>query len=227
MEIVNLGFLSGVTALFADVHLCAPFLVRVLMLHPVDLQAVTFQGASLGEALLAEVALVRSDPGVRSRVPLKIERVVETLSAERAQVTLDVTVALHVTIEKSLQAKIFAADSASESVRIVVLARWRSSCPLLFASRGCLSLTLDRKWVFNSVTPVDELQLAVARQSQPLLKYTDPLRQWWFSDLACCVLYASRGHSAGWTGRVVHQGTRRRGARRCGVQGAARGSGAR
>lgn len=72
------------------------------MLNTVDLEAVALQRASLGEALLAEIALVRSHARVRSRVSLQVECVVEALTAERAQITLHVTVTLHVTIQQSL-----------------------------------------------------------------------------------------------------------------------------
>lgn len=91
------------------------------MLNPVNLEAVALQRAPLGEALLAEITLVRANPGVRPGVPLQVERVVETLAAERAQITLHVAVTFHVTVEQPLQAEVFAAHSARETIRIVVL----------------------------------------------------------------------------------------------------------
>lgn len=72
------------------------------MLNAVDLDAVALQGAPLRETLLAKVALVGSYARVRPRMPLKVERVVEALSAERAQVTLHVAMTLHVAIEEPL-----------------------------------------------------------------------------------------------------------------------------
>lgn len=102
-------------------YLGATLLVRVLMLNAVDLEAVALQRASLGEALLAQIALVGPDAGVRPRVSLQVERVVETLAAERAQITLYVAVTLHVTIQQSLQAEGFAAHATREAAWIVVL----------------------------------------------------------------------------------------------------------
>lgn len=61
------------------------------MLHAVHLEAVRLERAPLRERLLAQVALVRPDAGVGARVALQVERVVEALAAERAQVALHVT----------------------------------------------------------------------------------------------------------------------------------------
>lgn len=49
-----------------------------------------------------------------SRVPFEVKGVVETFATEGAQVTLGVTVALHVTIEQPLQAENLCAESALE-----------------------------------------------------------------------------------------------------------------
>lgn len=91
------------------------------MLNAVDLQTMTFQGTSLCEALLAEIALVRPYARVRSGVPLQVEGVVEALAAKRAQVTFHVAMAFHVTVQESLEAEVFAADATGEAVRVVVL----------------------------------------------------------------------------------------------------------
>lgn len=50
-----------VAALLADVQLVAPLLVGVLQGDAVDLLHVGLQGAALGEGLVAEAALVRTD----------------------------------------------------------------------------------------------------------------------------------------------------------------------
>lgn len=91
------------------------------MLNAVNLLTVTLKGAPLRETLLAEETLVRPHSCVRSRVPFQIERVVEAFAAERAEVTLHVAVTFHVTIEKPLQAEVFAAYAAGETIGIVVL----------------------------------------------------------------------------------------------------------
>ena len=80
VEIVDFGFRGRVPAVFADVHLCKqgfakgfvncshvlsylrpPLLVVVLVRHPVHFQAVAFQGTTLGEGFLTEIALVGSN----------------------------------------------------------------------------------------------------------------------------------------------------------------------
>lgn len=68
------------------------------MLNTVYLETVALERASLREALLAQIALVGTYARVRSRVPLEVEGVIEALAAERAEVSLDVAVALHVSV---------------------------------------------------------------------------------------------------------------------------------
>lgn len=79
-------------------YLCASFLVRVLMLDSMDLETVTFEGASLGETLLTKIALVRPHSSVRSRMPLKVKGIVESLPTEGTKVSFYITVTLHVAI---------------------------------------------------------------------------------------------------------------------------------
>jgi len=68
MNVMDFGFPRGVTALFAYVDLCPPFLIRILMLHPVNLETVGLQRTSLSKGLFTHVALVWSHPCVRPRV---------------------------------------------------------------------------------------------------------------------------------------------------------------
>lgn len=49
-------------------------------------------------------------------MPLQVEGVIEALAAERAQIPLDVRVALHVPIEQTLQREGLHADTANELV---------------------------------------------------------------------------------------------------------------
>lgn len=56
-----------VAALLADVQLVASLLVGVLQGDAVDLLHVGLQGAALGEGLVAEVALVRTDSCVKMK----------------------------------------------------------------------------------------------------------------------------------------------------------------
>lgn len=110
--------------LFKTVYLSTSFFICILMLNAVNFYAVTLQGTPLREALLAQIALIRSHARVRPCMPLEVERVVEALAAKCAEITLHVAVTLHVTIEKPLQIEIFAADAASEAVILLT----RKSC---------------------------------------------------------------------------------------------------
>jgi hypothetical protein len=53
---------------------------------------------------------------VGARVTLQVERVVETFTAERAQVTLDVAMATHVARKQTLQWKDLLTDAALEII---------------------------------------------------------------------------------------------------------------
>lgn len=75
------------------------------MLNTVNLEAVRLQRASLGKRFLAQIALVWANAGVCSGVSFQIERIVESFSAECAQVSLYIRVTLHVTIQQSLESE--------------------------------------------------------------------------------------------------------------------------
>lgn len=77
-----------------------------------NFQAVRFKRASLGKRLLTEIALVWSDPGVGPRVSLQVKGVIETLAAERAEVSLHVGMTFHMPVQKPLQGEVFRADTA-------------------------------------------------------------------------------------------------------------------
>jgi len=98
VKIVELGLGGGVAAVLTHVHLGSPLLVVVLVSHAVHLETVRLQGTALGEGLFAEVALVGPHTSVSAGVALQVERVVESLAAEGAEVALDVAVALHVSV---------------------------------------------------------------------------------------------------------------------------------
>ena len=68
------------------------------MVDAVHLETVGLQGTALGEGLFAEVALVGPHTSVSPGVALQVERVVESLATEGAEVALDVAVALHVSV---------------------------------------------------------------------------------------------------------------------------------
>lgn len=91
------------------------------MLNAMHLLAMTLQRAALRETLFAKEALVRSHTCMRPRMPLEVERIIEALSAERTQITLHVTMTLHVTIKKSLKTEVLAAYAAGKAIGIIVL----------------------------------------------------------------------------------------------------------
>merc|ERR1719305_777046 len=65
------------------------------MVNAVNLQAVTFQGAPLGEGLFAVVATVWTDSCMCTCVPLQIKCIIEALSTEGAEVSLCVVLTSH------------------------------------------------------------------------------------------------------------------------------------
>lgn len=132
VQVVHFRLVRRVAALLAHIHLRAPLLVRVLVLHAVHLQAVRLQRTPLRERLLAQIALVRPHSGVGSGVPLKVERVIESLAAERAQVALDVRVALHVPVKEPLQRERLLAYPAAELAGIGTGAGTRTGAASVF-----------------------------------------------------------------------------------------------
>jgi len=87
VQVVRLGFLCRVATVLADVDLRSPLFVLVLMVDAVNLQAVTFQRAPLGEGLLTVVTPIWTDSRMCSCVPLQIKCIIETLSTEGAEVS--------------------------------------------------------------------------------------------------------------------------------------------
>ena len=75
-----------------------------------NLVQVRLETAPLREFAVAFAALERTHTCVGSCVSLQVERVVEALLTERAQVALDVAVVLHVTVHESLQFERLLAD---------------------------------------------------------------------------------------------------------------------
>lgn len=177
VDVVHFGLASRVTALLTNVHLSASLLVGVLMLHAVHLEAVRLQRTALREALLAQVALVRTHAGVRARVTLQIEGVVEAFAAESAQIAFDFRVTLHVAIQQALQRERFQANATNEfgtvagaaaaafrtvSADIAALLQIVHAIDAAYAmvTRVCV---LHGEWILNAMTAVDEFQLHLGR----------------------------------------------------------------
>lgn len=105
-------------------HLGATLLVGILVLDAVHFEAVRLQRAALRERLLTEIAFVGADAGVGSRVSLQVEGVVEALAAERAEISLHVRVAFHVSVQQALESEVLRADPADE-LAVLLLSRGR------------------------------------------------------------------------------------------------------
>jgi len=115
VEVVHLGLLGRVPTVLTNIDLRSALLVLVLVRHSVHFQAVALEGASLGEGLFTEIALVRPNSCMCPGVPLQIECIIESLSTECAEVTLGVTMTLHVSVEETSKAKCFSTDATCES----------------------------------------------------------------------------------------------------------------
>ena len=92
-------------------------------------------------------------------VALQVERVVEALSAEGAEIPLGVAVALHVAVQQSLQSELLGACSALELGWVRV---WPHRGQLLL----CLDDPVWRHRVLESVPAVDQLDGGVGRNAE-------------------------------------------------------------
>jgi len=171
VQVVCLRFLCRVATVLADVDLRSPLFVLVLMVDAVNLQAVTFQRAPLGEGLFAVVAPIWTDSCMCSCVPLQIECIVEALSTEGAEVSLCIAVTLHVTIQQSRQTKGFSTSATGKPRRVIFTSHWRQLFTLL------LLWHVRHHWVLDPVTAVDQLQMGILGDAVTLLEDEDTLLQ--------------------------------------------------
>lgn len=182
MDVMHFGFTSRVTTLLTNIHLSASLLVRILMLHAVHLETVRLQRATLREALLTQITLVRTHAGVRARVTLQVEGVVETLAAEGAQIPFDLRVTLHVPIQEALQRESFHTNATDEFGTVTGTAATAAATTALrtigadiaallqiihtidaayaMVPRVCV---LHGEWILDAMTAVDKFQLHLRR----------------------------------------------------------------
>ena len=92
-------------------------------------------------------------------VSLQIKCVIEPFATECAEIPLNVTVTLHVTVQQPLQREDLGAHSALEFGGVGV----RSQRRHLFNSLNLKGIC--GQWVFDSITTIDQLQLSVFRDS--------------------------------------------------------------
>jgi len=171
VQVVRLGFLCRVATVLAHVDLRSPLFVLVLMVDAVNLQAVTFQGAPLGEGLFAVVATIWTHSCMCSCVPLQIECIIETLSTEGAEVSLCIAVTLHVTIQQPGQTKGFSTGATGKPRRVIFTSHWWQLFTLLLLRH------VSYHWVLDPVTAVDQLQVGVLGDAVALLEDEDALLQ--------------------------------------------------
>merc|ERR1719500_900579 len=137
------------------------------MVDSVNLQAVTFQRAPLGEGLFAVVAPIWTDSCMCTCVPLQIECIVEALSTEGAEVSLCITVTLH----QPRQTKGFSTSATGKPRRVVFTSHWWQLFTLL------LLWHVGHHRVLDPVTAVDQLQVGVLGDAVALLEDEDALLQ--------------------------------------------------
>ena len=97
---------------------------------------------------------------VCSGVSLQVEGVIEAFPTEGAEIPLDVTVTLHVSVKKSLKGESFAADPAAELAGVGVTSLGRH----LLRLRPAEAVQSQR--IFDSVTSIDEFQGSVGRHTE-------------------------------------------------------------
>lgn len=97
------GLFGRVAAVLAHIQLGSSLFVLEAQLHLMYLVQMRLETAALSELALAFETLERTHPGVSACVTLEIERVIEALLTECAQVALYIAMVFHVTIHQSLQ----------------------------------------------------------------------------------------------------------------------------
>jgi len=169
VQVVRFWLLRCVAAVLTDVHLRSPLFVLVLMVDAVNLQAVTFQGAPLGEGLFAVVATIWTHSCMCTCVPLQIECIIETLSTEGAEVSLCIAVTLHMPIQQPRQTKGFSTSATGKPRRVIFTSHWWQLFTLL------LLWHVSHHWVLDPVTAVDELEMGILGNAVALLEDEDTL----------------------------------------------------
>ena len=86
-----------------------------------------------------------------SCVSFQVEGVIEAFSAEGTKIALHIAVAFHVSVEESLQAETLLADFALE-LAVLLRSHW------LRFLRLWPSREVERQWVFDPVTSVNQFQ---------------------------------------------------------------------
>lgn len=120
LEVQDMALLTlrCAAALLTHIELGPALLVRVLLLHTVNLLEVRLQRAALGEGLVTQTALVGPHTSVGSDMSLEVKGVIETFPTVSAEVPLDIIVTLHVSIQHALVGEGLLADVTGKKVSI-------------------------------------------------------------------------------------------------------------
>lgn len=102
---------------------------------------------------------------MRPRVPLQVKGIVKSLAAERAEVSLNIGMAFHMSIEQTLQRETLVAHPAAE-VRLAVFSRYGSHFNLVVRPRSLPYGLLVGQRILDPVAAVHELQLHLGRKTQ-------------------------------------------------------------
>ena len=151
--------INGVTFQIDDfVYLWSPLLVFIIMCHSMNFEAMRLQRTTLSEWLLTEIAFVGTNTwkmesdywGINSSwwwiieltcmsasVSFQIKGIIKALATKGAQVSLGITMTLHVPIEEPLQSKVFGAHPTLELARISFWPKWGQ----LFCHSGRVCIT--------------------------------------------------------------------------------------
>jgi len=108
VHVVTFRILSCIATLFAHIDLVSPLFVRVIVCDAVHLQCVRFQRTPLRKRLVTVIAFVRTHTGMSASMSLQIKGIVETLAAECAQISLDITVTLQVSVKQTCEIEFLA-----------------------------------------------------------------------------------------------------------------------
>lgn len=120
LEVQDMALLTlrSAATLLTHIQLGPALLIRIFLLHTMDLLEMRLQRAALGEGLVTQTALVGPHTSVGSDMSLEVKGVIETLPTVSAEMPLDVIVTLHVSVQHALVGEGLLADVTGKKVSI-------------------------------------------------------------------------------------------------------------
>lgn len=135
-----------------------------------------FERTSLSKRFLTKIALVRTNTCMCSSMSFQIKRIIESFTTEGTQVSFCIRMTFHMSIQKSLKAKHFCAQTTLKLCRI----RFGSNRSKFFICRLNLwAYFWSRHWVFNSVSSIYDFDWHVGWYAKPLRDNLNPHLQRW------------------------------------------------